>query len=407
MKRLFSLFIISFWINSIFAQGFNFNQGNIEQKNYLQIISYQNINGFLVVPVSINGKTYNFLLDTGAPLMISYNLFKELNLPIISQMQMTDASGKKEEMKIISLPELHLQEITFINTPGIVGHEESSDYFNLLECFGIDGIIGSNMLRNSIIQFDEHNKYIIITNNIKKLSLRKTYYQKIGLDSKQCNPFITIILHQKGRKKTGDNVLFDTGDSRSFYSMSIAAYDWLNERLDIVKKIAESDGSHAWSAHGSDEKQRHLLLKIPELKVNKAIFSDVVIMTNNSQSRVGAKLLNYGKVTLDYKKKRFYFEVFDSINTNELSEKPWSILPTLQNNKYVIGIIWDKALETQINLGDEILNVNGVDTQLLGPCDLLKLNFENLLKEKRILKIRDMKTEKIKTLEITRFQQIE
>ena len=94
MKRLFSLFIISFWINSIFAQGFNFNQGNIEQKNYLQIISYQNINGFLVVPASINGKTYNFLLDTGAPLMISYNLFKELNLPIIVDMTLYEWSEK-------------------------------------------------------------------------------------------------------------------------------------------------------------------------------------------------------------------------------------------------------------------------------------------------------------------------
>lgn len=83
MKRLFVILVLSFFANSIFAQGINLNQISIKQKRYLQKISYQNMDGKLIVPVSINGKTYNFLFDTGAPLTISDKLFKELNLPII------------------------------------------------------------------------------------------------------------------------------------------------------------------------------------------------------------------------------------------------------------------------------------------------------------------------------------
>ena len=161
MKRSSTLLILVFFASSIFAQNINFNQGSIKQKNYLQKIPYENVNGLIVVPVDINGKTYNFVIDTGASLAISDKLYKELNLQIINQVDITDASGRKKEMKLISLPELHLQGITFINTLGVVHHEESSDFFNFLECLGIDGIIGSNMLRNSIVQFDEQSKHIM------------------------------------------------------------------------------------------------------------------------------------------------------------------------------------------------------------------------------------------------------
>jgi hypothetical protein len=44
-----------------------------------------------------------------------------------------------------------------LNTSGIVLHENSE----WVECLGIDGIIGSNMLRNSVVQFDEQKKHHI------------------------------------------------------------------------------------------------------------------------------------------------------------------------------------------------------------------------------------------------------
>ena len=176
MRSFFTILVLTLFASSIFAQNINLNkgQGSIKQKRYLQKIPYQ-IKGehLIVVPVIINGKSYNFLFDTGASLLISDKLFKELNLPIISQKEVTDAEGIKKEMKFILLPILQLQEITFINTVGIVNHDESSDFVNLLECYGIDGVIGSDMFRNSVVQFDEQNKHIIITDNFKKNCSKK------------------------------------------------------------------------------------------------------------------------------------------------------------------------------------------------------------------------------------------
>jgi len=123
MKKILPLIILAFYTTSIFAQIINFNQGRIKQKQYLQQIPYQEIKGWIVVPVTINGKSYNFILDTGASLAISDKLYKELNLRTISQLKIGDASGKREKTRRILLPEIDLQGITFRNTPGVVFHE--------------------------------------------------------------------------------------------------------------------------------------------------------------------------------------------------------------------------------------------------------------------------------------------
>ena len=396
MKRIFTLLVLILFVSSMLAQDINLNQGNIKQKKYLQKIPYENINGMLIVPVTINEKTYNFLFDTGAPLTISDKLLKELNLQIIGKTETTDLSGKTKEMRIILLPELHLQEITFIDTPGNVFHEVSSDFINILECFGIDGIIGSNMLRNSVIQFDERNKHIIISNNFFQIPKNEVVKsQKMRLSTWKSSPFIKVVLKQNGRQRIGEYAMFDTGSS-DFYNMSMRTYNLLNGRIDVTK-IAESEGSFTWGIHGTDEKQSHLLLNISELNINKMIFNDVILTTTNSISLIGTKLLQYGKVTLNYKKKRFYFEPFDNINTDELSQRPRAILPTLQNDKLVVVIIWDKALEPHVNLGDEILSINGLNIENMAICDYMKLDFST---EKRTFELRDVKTGDVKRIEI-------
>jgi hypothetical protein len=170
-----------------------------------------------------------------------------------------------------------------------------------------------------------------------------------------------------------------------------------------VTKIAESEGSFSWGLHGTLENQQHLLLNIPELQLRNKIFNDVIVTTTNGMSLIGTQLLQYGKITLDYKKKLFYFEPFDNINTDELSERPWAIYPTLQNDKLVVGIIWDKTLESQVNLGDEILKIGDLNIEGMDLCEFVKLDSNNeAFTEQRILELRDINTGEIKKVEIKR-----
>jgi hypothetical protein len=183
--------------------------------------------------------------------------------------------------------------------------------------------------------------------------------------------------------------------------MSFRTYNWLINS--IVEKIAENEGSLGFGIHGFYANQEYLLLSIPEFTVNKMTFNDVIATTTyEDNSRLGAKLLQYGKVTLDYKKKRFYFEPFEVINKCGLSKVPWQIDFTFQNNKMVVGIIWDRTLEAQINLGDEVLSINGIDIQLKNFGELLQFDITDC--EELFIELKDIKTGEIKKVEIKRMQ---
>jgi predicted aspartyl protease len=396
MKKIFSLLLLVFYASSVFAQILTLNQGKIKQKHYFQEITYQEIKGLLVIPVTINGKIYNFLFDTGATLAISDKIFKELNLRVIRQGNAVDASGESEKARLILLPEIDIQGIIFLNTPGGV-FPENNETVKLAECLEIDGIIGSNMLRNSVVQFDAQNNHIIITNDIKRVLLQNSEYQKMKLSSWTSHPYLKITL-QKREHRAVHEVLFDSGDAGDVFTYSL---NQLNGY--VVDTIAESEGSFAAGAHGLYKKQKHLLLNIPKFEVSGTKFTDMIVTTtHDNSSRIGAKLLQYGKTTLDYKKKRFYFEPFDNINTSKPVENYWAINPTFQNDKIVVGIIWNKLLESQINLGDEILSINGINVQPMDLCEFFMLKIPD--SDKRIYEFRDINTGEIKTVEIERME---
>ena len=91
-----------------------------------------------------------------------------------------------------------------------------------------DGIIGSNMLRNSVIQIDGRNKEIVITDHTDKLGLKNIMYQEVKFAPGQSNPHIMVAVENRG-ELLGDMVLIDTG-SREFYSMSNEIYGYYKSK---------------------------------------------------------------------------------------------------------------------------------------------------------------------------------
>lgn len=396
MKKLLCIVFLTFLISFTLAQNkINLNQGTILPKKYNQTIPYEKIKGKLMVKVQINNKNYNFLFDTGAPFAISQKLFKELNLKTVGDVDLHDSSGKADKMIITSLPDLQLGEIHFKDSQGIVFQEATTE---ILTCFGIDGIIGSNMLRNSVVQFDDRNNKIIITDNVDNLSLKTEVYQKLDLSASQSNPFINVIL-KKGKKDAADKILFDSG-AESFYEMSLDAYKFLKEKTDVTTTVAESKGTYSWGFHGMSDLQFQHILETPEFILNNEKFENIRITTTESQeSRMGSKSFQFGKFTLDYRKKRFYFEPYENIDKTKVSEKTWGISPTIKNKKFVVGIIWDKSLEKEINLGDEILQFGSVNFEKKDFCELIKAETDFQEKELTVV-LKDIKTGKIKSVTI-------
>ncbi len=369
---LFFLIVIS-----SYAQNLNLDKGRITTKNYYTEILYKNVNGKLIIPVTIKNKTYRFLFDTGAPNLITSQLSKQLKLESGNNISVSDANNASQKMKIITLPFFTLGNVSFKNTTALVYNGTDNMLF---DCFKIDGIIGSNIFKKSIVQISSKKQVIIITNHPKKLNLKSQKSSKLKALGAQSSPYFQLVLH--GEKQVTENVLFDTGSS-TFYDLCLKHYNTFKPH-NVVTAVSEGKGASNIGLFGIADAQNQYRVKIPKLSINKTNFSNVITITeSNDNSRVGSDLLNHGIVTLDFKNKKFYFSPFETeIN---LEEKLLGFTPTLNNKKLSVGFVWDESIKDKISFGDEILEVNGVAFNTIDICDFITK--ESVFKESDTLNI--------------------
>ncbi|SEM65263.1 gag-polyprotein putative aspartyl protease [Chryseobacterium taichungense] len=395
---LTSLLFLLFHTTFLYGQNtISANQGYVVQEKYMTTIPYTEVKGKIIIEVIINNKSRKFILDTGASTVISENLYKELNSKRLGKVEVNDASDLKDSLNVVSISEIKLNEVVFKDIPALV----SNDVRLFFDCFGVEGFIGSNLLRNSIIQFDSKSKTIILSDNPKSLNLKRKDSNEMELTHIQSNPFVWIKL-RKGKSVANEKILFDTGDD-GLYLMSINAYKHIiSEKLDIIETLAESKGTFSAGLHGIAEKSNNFAINIPILDVNNLKLNNVTTRTTYAEtSRFGSEILKYGKVTLDYKNKKFYIEPFVNSTEINLDKGIWAIDPVIENEKAVVGIIWDKTLEGKINVGDEILKFDDIDYQNLDFCEMVKSS-NKIQKKSALLVLKDLKTGEIKKIEITK-----
>lgn len=361
MKRIVLLFLcIS---SAVFSQNL-FREGEIAEKKYLEIIDFEIVKGKIIVPVVIKGETYRFLLDTGAPNIISERLFEELNTEIIQKTLISDANKRVDTMTVVGLPKLELGRLSFENTTALVsdlhGHQ-------LLQCHNIDGFIGSNLFKNTVIKISLQEKKLYITDKVKNLQ-PKTKGIKLQLIGGQAAPYVKIIMEGNNKEKATEVVLVDTGME--------GLYDISNRAFGIFKNVAvfsneiQGEGTGGIGIFGSAEKEVQHQITIPKFGIGKAVFLGLSAHTmNDNNSRVGLDLLKYGDIILDFKKKKFYFE-----NTSEIQLNPsQKISYTYREQNFIVDFVWDEQLKGQIQHGDKVTRIDNLNVKDMDICEMLTL----------------------------------
>jgi len=347
----------------VLGQHINFNKGKVAKKNYYTKVDYTQLKNKIIIPVKIQGQTYRFLFDTGAPNLISHSLEDLIQTKALHAIQVNDANDKKRPLNAVIIPLLDIGGVSFKNSPAIVNDIESDFLF---DCLDIDGIIGSNLVRNSIVQIDSNKKQIILTDQADKLEIEGLDFLDMALHANQSSPYIWIGL--KGVGKAREQVLFDTG-AEGFYDLSYDSFKKLR-KLQVFSHIDSAQGHKGVGLFGVPAPTLHYRVQLPLINFLDTEFANVIsISTAATKSRIGADLMDYGKVTLHFKRKRFYFEAFDK--KADLQEEVWPFSPTVNNGKLVVGIVWDDDLSKSLKSGDKIIQMNDLDTDVLDICDLL------------------------------------
>ena len=377
----YKLVLLLLLINSLIFGQITFNQGSINLIEYYEVIPYQTEIGKIILPVTIKDKTYRFLLDTGAPNLFSPELLKELNVAEGDSINVNDANNQDQKMKFVVVPQLKIGNLIFKNQAGLIYNFEEH---NLLSCYKIDGFIGSNLLRNSIIKINSTNKTIIITNKIKSLNIDKKPV-KMKLVGNQKSPYVELKFVGKNKEKASDMVLVDTGMD-GLYDMSKRAYS-IFEKSKIFEALYSATGIGDSGLFGAGNSNEQKLLEIENANLNQQVINNIMVTTTtDDNSRIGLDFLKYGDITLDFLNKKFYFE---STKTIDLKEKAPKFNASIQNNKVVVGLVWDERLKTLMYTGDEFISVDQIDITNISLCDFLKLKKEWKNKDKYILKIKN------------------
>lgn len=296
MKSVIIIFYLLITTQICLGQAnFSFNEGGSSQTDYFSSIPYENINGKIILNTKIKDKSYRFILDTGAPTSISQKLFDELKADLITKIKISDINQKTDSLSIVRLNDITLGNINFTNIPTLVVKDNV-----IFECLQVDGFIGSNLLRNSIIQIDNNNKNIVITNDKKKLTLNPKNSSDLILD-RQSSPIITI--HIKGKKKGEEKLLLDLG-MNAFYELSLDNFNLFNKH-DIFKVLSSAKGTNSIGLFGAAEDTLQYRLLLPQMTISNVKILNISAETSrNDNSGIGSKILEYGVVTIDYKNKR-------------------------------------------------------------------------------------------------------
>ncbi len=354
--------LLSLILVSYLGFGQTFNSGTT-QTDFFTEFNYEWINEKIIIPVEIEGQTYRFVLDTGAPNIITTNLNEKITTNFQQRILITDANNKKDSLDLVTIPLMKIGGISYKDMPSLVNKKDANFIF---DCFEIDGFIGSNLLRNSIVQILSKEKLIRLTDDKKRLSLNKKQATKIEFPDRQSTPYIWIEL--SGNRKAREQVFIDTGMS--------GFYDLANKHLEIFQKNnifninSEAIGIQGTGLFGPEEESTYYKLTVPKMEINKAIFKDIaVITTNDNNSRIGTEILLYGNVTIDYINARFYYEPFE--NVVDLKEKSFDFTPTIMDHKLVVGLVWNDDLRQQMKYGDQIVEINGVNYINSDLCKLI------------------------------------
>lgn len=323
------------------------------------VIPYEEEDGKFIARVTVNGIPGRFLIDTGAPCSVSHTFAQKLGLQKGNSLTGTDSNGNELQTHLVMLDSLRAGGITFTKLQAVQWPQGT-----MVEQYGIDGIIGYNLMRMGIVRFDNRRHRMLFTNLPDRLGLDSLPYLPMLPD-----PYIVKVVVNLGTQQT-DTVMFDCGAS-NFYSMRRPRYEALRNDTSTVRLLARGHGSLSMGAAGIEEASLKYRVCIPKMQIGQATFNNVVsITTDADDSRIGTDIMQFGEVMIDFLRGRFYYIPFDPTASPSLYYKDWDVVLTMQHGMITAGMIWGDGIPLQG--GEQITEINGV--RLTEPGSLRQLN---------------------------------
>ena len=339
MKKNLLLFFICY-IASVSAQGKRFfESGEAVLKNPVEKINLTFANELPLIKVSINGKPYQFLFDTGAPTVISNSVYSELNLKEKHKRNVGDSQKNKQQQVFTVLPEMTVDQIVFKNIGAVVVDLEGHEF----GCLQIDGIIGANQMAKLFWRINYSENLLEATKDLKQFPTEdyETVFKFFSLSQK------TPIIESKILNKK-INLTFDTGFTGSI-KIAENNYDPKNVKV----KFVETYGVNSVGAFGTGKPLSSYHFRANDLMLAGQKFENEIIMTGNS-SLVGNEFLKKFKFIIDWENNKVYLH---RIKNSPSKMESYGFAYRFIDLKAKVVLVF-QGNDVPLKIDDEILSIN-------------------------------------------------
>jgi len=317
-------------------------------------IPFELVKNKIILNVSIKGKSYRFLLDTGGVFMISERLQKQYRFQEVDKTIISDINKKETALVSVIVPQISIGNWEFSNRKAIVD-PDSEEYPS--QCFELDGMIGRDFFDKVLLHFDYARKLLRITENEQNLVLNAEKRTKLKLSHRGIPE---ILLRINGKKKC---IEFDSGsgDFFSYQSKQAKKIRKKNTKDKLVFSGIFSFGIDKDHIKSSDRYR----IKVDNFEMAGTHFPPFYSnFSKISAPRIGADILNYGATTLDFKNGWFYFEPFPEKHLPSTLETFGFDIARIEGVYIVKWILkGTEAEQAGVSYGDRVVRINDKDIE--------------------------------------------
>lgn len=333
------------------------------QNKVCDTIPYEFINEKIIIPVTVNGIKVKYIVDTGGRTGTMYDAASEMKATAAGYMRISDVNAQGSNYQ-----EAHVQNVSIGNNYKVEQLKTMVLPKNpFFEGLGVVGILGGDAFAQSVVTFDSRSKIMVINYPYRPEGLKVADGIPI-IDPTEHHSNINIDLAGNELK-----VLFDTG-AGGFLMYATEDY---NRLPDASQTTNHGHGIVAAGITGLGKPVDIKKVVVPSIKIMGKEFTNVGSTTTVMNGTIiGVDLLKYGKVIIDYMRRRFYFFPFEEGKV-DMGGAPslWNVSILPRNERFEITTIWD-SMKDKVAFGDQVININGTS---LKDCPMSQIAIEDIM----------------------------
>lgn len=330
--------------------------GELHRTDFKEVVAYEDFGGWIVVSVRFHGLegTYDFLFDTGAPNVISTELAEKLNLKPLTKDRVGSSNSLSQKTAFSKIDTIYIGDLAFSNTGVIIlDFDRSPD----MVCLGkkVDGIIGSNLMRQAIWQINYQDQTLTITDDTATIAIPNQ--MEIPFKPKtQGTPRIAAQVNGVDFKLT-----VDTGKKRGI-DLTAAEFKQVHKTFDTLR-ITRGFGIVSSGIFGV-ERDTLLMAKVPNVKIG-AYELDTTVFTikKKAGNLVGNDFLNNYIVTINWQNNRLYLAPVK--DTTDITTTSFGFGYEFKNQNFYVSFLYEEgdAIKQGVQIGDQLLSIDGVSLE--------------------------------------------